>query len=120
MGLDVYAQPGPDQELTQDDERAFAAADIELCGGVFSGPSDSFRGKVYDSLVGAITGESLYQEWIPPERVKKMYEALVRCDPQEFDDDHDHRFGDVEEAVANLRKFLGVCAERGLGLVGGW
>jgi len=49
-----------------------------------------------------------------------MHEALVRCDPQEFAEDHDERFGDVEEAVTNLRKFFGVCAERGLGLVGWW
>jgi hypothetical protein len=85
-----------------------------------SGPPDSFRGKVYAGLVEAITGESLYEEWIPPERVKRMYEALLRCDPRELDDGHGHRFGDVEDAVTNLRKFFEVCVERGLGLFGWW
>ena len=120
MGLDNYAQPGPEQELTEEDERAFEAAEINLCGGVLSGAAGSFRGKVYAGLVEAITGESLYQEWIPPERVKAMDEALLRCEPREFDDVHDHRFGDVESAVKNLRKFIGVCVARGLGLVGCW
>jgi len=120
MGLDVYAQRGPEEDLTEDDERAFEAAEISLCGGILSGAAGSFRGKVYARLVDAITGENLYQEWIPPERVTRMCEALHRCAPDEFDDAHDHRFGDVETAVANLRKFMKVCADRGLGLVGSW
>lgn len=120
MGLDTFAQRGPGQDLTEEDEEAFAAVEIQLCGGLLSGGGSSFRGKVYSRLVHAITGESLYEEWIPPERVKAMHEALVRCDPQEFADDHDERFGDVDEAVANLREFFRVCAERGLGLVGWW
>jgi hypothetical protein len=120
MGLDTYAHRGPDTELTDEDRRAFEAAEIELCGGLLSGPTDSFRGKVYAGLIEAITGKNLYEEWIPPQRVKRMYEALLRCDAQEFADCHDDRFGDVEEAVANMRKFFKVCAERGLGLVGWW
>jgi hypothetical protein len=120
MGLDVYAQRGPGQELTEEDERAFEAAEIHLCGGMLSGCAGSFRGKVYAGLVEAITGESLYQEWIPPDSVKGMCEALRRCEPREFDDVHDGRFGDVESAVANLRKFFKVCVERGLGLAGWW
>ena len=120
MGLDVYAQRGPGQDLTKEDERAFEAAEIELCGGLLSGAAGSFRGKVYAGLVHSITGESLYQEWIPAERVKAMHEALLGCEPQEFEDLHDERFADVEEAVAQLREFFRVCAERGLGLVGWW
>jgi hypothetical protein len=98
MGLDTYAQREPDTELPNEDRRAFEAAGIELCGGLMSGPPDSFRGKVYAGL----------------------YEALVRCDPREFDDGHGHRFSDVEDAVTNLRKFFEVCVERGLGLFGWW
>ncbi len=120
MGLDVYAQRGPGGDLTPEDDEAFEAAEIELCGGLLSGAGGSFRGKVYAGLVEAITGESLYQEWIPPERVKAMHGALVGCEPQEFAELHDERFGDVEEAVANLREFFRVCADRGLGLVGWW
>lgn len=120
MGLDVYAQRGPGGDLTPEDERAFEAAEIELCGGMLSGAPGSFRGKVYAGLVHEITGESLYEEWIPPERVKAMYEALVRCDLQELDGIHGELVGDVEYAVANLREFFRVCVERGLGLVGWW
>ena len=118
MGLDNYAQPGPEQELTEEDERAFEAAEISLCAGILSGAPGSFRGKVYAGLVHAITDESLYQEWIPPERVKVMYEALVRCEPGDFEDVYGCGRDEVEAAVANLRKFFKVCVERGLGLVG--
>ncbi len=120
MGLDVYAQRGPGGDLTPEDEQAFEAAEIALCGGMLSGAAGSFRGKVYAGLVQEITGESLYEEWIPPERVKAMHEALLRCDPRELDAIHGELLGDVEEAVTNLAEFFRVCAERGLGLVGWW
>jgi hypothetical protein len=95
-------------ELTEEDTAAFEAADIELCGGALSGSPGSFRGKVYSRLVLAITGESLYQEWISPDQVKRMYEALLQCHPAEYSDSHDHRFGDSESAVQDLRKFFRV------------
>jgi len=38
----------------------------------------------------------------------------------EYLDYHDHRFGDCESAVQNLRKFFGVCVQRGLGIAGRW
>ena len=50
IGLDVYAQRGPEQELTKEDDLAFEAAEIDLCGGILSGTADSFRGKVYPGL----------------------------------------------------------------------
>lgn len=80
-----------------------------------SGPPDSFRGKVYDDLIRDITGESLYQEWIPPDRVKKMYQALMKCDPKEMAEDDDD-----EMAIINFRKFFKVCGDRNLGLMGWW
>jgi hypothetical protein len=61
---------------------------------------------VYSDLVRSVTGESLYQEWIPPETVRKMADAFERCDP--------------DRDVAELAKFFRVCAERGLGLGGWW
>jgi hypothetical protein len=119
MGLDTYAMRGPDKELTKEDQEAFEAADIQLCGGILSGPPDSFRGKVYDDLVQEITGESLYEEWIPPERVKRMYEALVKCNPEETAKG-DYVYSISESDIINLRKFFKVCAERNLGLWGSW
>jgi hypothetical protein len=105
--------------LTEEDEAAFEAAEPNLCGGMLSGCRDSFRGKVYFDLVEAITGESLYERFIPPERVKAMYEALRDCDPSEIGY-CDFRFGDPEEQIAELRTFFKVCAERNLGIVGWW
>jgi hypothetical protein len=107
------------QELSED-AAAFEAADIELCGGVISGSPGSFRGKVYDRLVFAITGVSLYQEWIPPDRVEQMCEALLHCDPADYADCNDPRFGDPQSTVENLRRFFRVCVQRGLGIVGWW
>lgn len=119
MGLDTYAMRGPDKELTIEDLKAFQTADIQLCGGILSGPPDSFRGKVYDGLIQEITGESLYQEWIPPKRVKKMYEALMKCNPKEAAKG-DYVYSITEADTIDLRKFSRVCAERNLGLWGFW
>jgi hypothetical protein len=105
--------------LTDEDEAAFEAAEPNLCGGIVSGAAGSFRGKVYSGLVHEITGESLYEEFIPPDRVKAMYEAIRDCDPGEFEG-CDYRFGDPEEQIEELRKFFKVCAERNLGIVGWW
>lgn len=119
MGLDTYAMRGPGKGLTQEDLDAFEAAGIELCGGMLSGPTDSFRGKVYDDVIQEITGEGLYDEWIPPERVKRMYEALAKCNPEEAAKG-DYRYSMSESDIINLRKFFKVCADRKLGLFGWW
>jgi hypothetical protein len=119
MGLDTYASRVPGEvELTEDDERAFEAAGVELCGGMFSGGGGSFRGKVYSDAVERVSGESLYQEWIPPETVREIAEAFERCDPQAVERD---MVGEVYETTAGeirgLTAFFRICADRGLGLV---
>jgi hypothetical protein len=120
MGLDTYAAHTPDDiELTEEDIQAFKDANISLCGGIFSGGGNdgSFRGKVYSELIYEITGESLYAEWLPQETVKKMYESLLACDPEEA---AGWAFRNTPQEVQELRKFFKVCVERGLGLVGWW
>lgn len=124
MGLDTYALRSPHEDLTEEDAQAFDQAGIELCGGILSGSGGSFRGKVYDDLVLEVTGVSLYQEWIPPEKVQEMYQALAARDPEEA--------LSAAEATGNLWRehtpdeivqlcaFFRVCAERGLGLAGSW
>ena len=82
-------------------------------------PPDSFRGKVYNKLIEDITGESLYQEWIRPERVKRMYEALKKCNPEEAAKSN-YFCSIVESDFVNLRKVFKICAERNLGLWGWW
>jgi len=118
MGLDTFAAHTPeDIELSEADLKAFADADISLCGGIFSGGGNdgSFRGKVYAELILEVTGQSLYAEWIPPETVKEMYTSLMACDPEEA---ADWVYKNTAQEVVELRKFFKVCAERGLGLVG--
>jgi len=121
MGLDTYAARSPDGGLTGDDVAAFEAAGIELCGGLYSDGVVSFRGKVYWEFILELTGESLTQEWIPPHTVALMASALDGCDPDTAVADLDL---DVDtptpDEIRELRRFFGLCRERGLGLVGWW
>ena len=112
MGLDNFAARSPDEELTKEDLKVFEKADIHLRGGILSGPPDSFRGKVYSDMILDITRESLYQEWIPPERVKKMYKGLIKCEPKQVTQGgYDARFIN-ESAIINLRKFQDSCRKK--------
>jgi hypothetical protein len=123
MGLDTFATRSPnDIVLSPQDIQAFAEADIQLCGGIFSGDAGSFRGKVYDDLVVRITGESLYRTWIEPETVKEMYRALENCDPEGVIHDNREQFyrDYYPEEIIELRKFFAICAKHGLGLVSSW
>jgi hypothetical protein len=117
MGFDNYAARSPgDVELTEEDRKAFQDADIELCGGLFSGNDGRFRGKVYANYVLEVTGESLYELWLPPETVHKMYHAMSayeRSPEQEADVMCPTSFEHI-----GLCKFFKVCSERGLGIVG--
>jgi len=61
--------------LTEEDEQAFSKAKPRLCKGIMSAAPWAFREKVYSALVKRVTGVSLYEEWIPPEKVREMYEA---------------------------------------------
>jgi hypothetical protein len=119
VGLDNFAARAPEGGLIDEDVAAFEAAGIELCGGMYSGDAGSFRGKVYWEFIFELTGESLTQEWIAPETVARMADALDFCDPETVVAD----LGlDVTtptpSEVIELRRFFDLCRERGLGLVG--
>lgn len=122
MGLDTFAARSVESDgfgLTAEDLDAFVVAGVMLCRGAFTGDESGFRGKVYDSLIRAITDESLYQEWIPPEEVRKIWDILEKCDPEaEFERNELLKTKYTLDDVIELRKFFRVCAERGLGLVG--
>jgi len=127
MGLDNYASHTPgDVSLTEEDERAFAASGAQLCGGILSGGDSSFRGKVYWDLIYEVTGESIMEEWVPPESVIEMAEKLNALTSQELADINDrvrsrggdHPTSNVE--MASLQCFFTICAGRGLGLIGWW
>ena len=120
MGLDTYAAHSPDDiELTEADLQAFKNANISLVSGIFSGDGSNgcFRGKVYAQAVRRITGVSLSQEWIPPETVVEMYQEINAYELSKWKkDDADINPQDVVHS--DLCKFIKVCSERGLGLVG--
>jgi hypothetical protein len=120
MGLDTYASNTPGEiQLTSEQARAFEEADIHLGGGILSGGSGSFRGKVYVEVVMDVTGEHLYQDWIPPETVRKMYRALAACDPEKVAEETEIWQVSATEIV-ELTRFFKVCVEHDLGLVGWW
>lgn len=127
MGLDNYASRTPgDVSLTGEDERAFSAAGIELCGGIMSGGESSFRGKIYWDLVYEVTGESIMEEWIPPETVVAMAEKLNALTPEELADINDRvrpyrsEHATSPNEMESLQCFFTICAGRGLGIVGWW
>jgi hypothetical protein len=120
MGLDTYASRAPDQAtLSDEDERAFEEAGLELCGGMYSGDGGSFRGKVYSEAVEHVTGVSLYELWIPPERVREMAAAFERSDPEQVEAELAGEYGETTASeIRELARFLHICSDRGLGLVG--
>jgi hypothetical protein len=126
MGLDTFASRSPDDlVLTDEDEAAFRAASIDLCGGVYSDGVTSIRGKVYAELVLEVAGISLYQEWITPEHVLSLSCALEAHSAEDlarlWDGLHGRGGpGHSSRETAELKRFFQVCAARGLGLIGWW
>ncbi len=122
MGLDNYASRSPgDVVFTTEDQAAFDAAGVELCGGMMSGEGGSFRGKVYLDVVDRVADVSLGQEWIPPETMREVAVAFERCDPAEVvrASSGDH-YPVTEAEVRGLAAFFRLCADRELGLIGWW
>ncbi|MFH1330139.1 MAG: hypothetical protein ABIJ48_05755 [Actinomycetota bacterium] len=124
MGLDNYASRTPDEvTLSEEDQAAFESAGIDLCGGIHSDGSTSFRGKMYWDLVLEVTGESLHREWLPPAVVQRMAAALASHTPAALAATNDGvraRAGEhstFDEEMAELQRFFAICAERGLGLI---
>ena len=73
MGLDIFASnTNADVRLTEQQEQAFADAEIQLCGGIFSCAESIFKGKVTHDIFADNTGVSLDQEWISPDKVKMV------------------------------------------------
>ncbi len=130
MGLDTYAVDSFDEKTGQYNVAEDVGFEkLQLCGGMFSGSGGSFRGKVYNDLIEELTDQTLYEEYIPPHKVKEMYDKLeayrmsgkyeseqiisgINADPQ----------GKVEllKEFDDLVEFFRVCATEGYGLAGWW
>lgn len=123
MGYSVYASRVSPAELPEDDDlglteedlQAFRAARIRLCGLSHKNPAH-FEGWDYHHILRNATGMSLYDEWVPPEQVRKVHEALVRAKENErkWNIQRSRR---ERTALDNLLRFMEICVERELGLM---
>jgi hypothetical protein len=123
MGLDSYASRSAGDVVLNDEDRAvFEAADLHLCGGMYSGDGGaSFRGKVYAELILEVTDENIYEEWLGPDAVRRISDALAKRTPDELaaiNDEQTSRSSTSTVEMASLQRFFAICAERGLGLIG--
>jgi hypothetical protein len=153
MGLDTIAlklregKDPQDEEAFENPENLLFEGVTGLVGGMFSGHGDgSFRGKVYDSLVTDVTGQSLYQELIDPKTAAGMAselehlrermdeEALQAWLVQQYG--QSERYGSLADIarerepqlepnftvaeVEALAKFFRVCADNDLYVHGWW
>ena len=123
MGLDTYAMFPKEHESYY--EGGVNTLPNEwfnhtLCGGMLSGDGSSFRGKVYNDYVHFVTGESLYQEEIPADRVKRMAEMLAK--PGVFDKYQRARHDPyiTEDQAVMLAEWFKVVADNNSVVVGWW
>jgi hypothetical protein len=129
MGLDTYAVYGKDHNKYKPEPGASNMIPNELfpnnhlCGGMFSGGGNSFRGKVYDEFVTWATGETLYEEEIPPDVVKVMYLDLTRISPNdflEFCEETGNTYDITYDQAMELRDWFGVVVSETGSIVGWW
>lgn len=91
---------------------------LHLCGGMFSEHGeDSFRGKVYDDFIFAMTEISLYQEEMSNDDVRKIADKLESL---EYDPAWDERFGLTAETFDDLKLMFRGYADVGATLCGWW
>ena len=131
MGLDTYAAYGKDHHKFSDDPKATNLVpnslfpENKLCGGLFSGGGNSFRGKVYNDWVEYCTGVSLCEEEIPADVVEQMYKALSnQTNPVIFAEFNNSGCNDTYqisfEEVQDLLKWFEVVKDEGASIIGWW
>ena len=122
MGLDNYAVYGKNHPKYNPDENANNDIPNELfpknclCGGMFSGGGNSFRGKVYNEYVEFFTGVSLYDDIIDEETVDQILDTLLSIDEKKFknyDENHNDWQITYQEALDLAEWFRVVSNERG-------
>jgi len=121
MGLDSFWRSEEDPEQHVEVEFPW---EPQLCGGIFSAHGcDSFRGKVYSSLVQEITGVSLYQEKIHNKVVKEMADKLdaMYVEVNALTSDLDlAEFGRDKQELRDLAMVFRTYADAGAALYGWW
>jgi hypothetical protein len=110
MGLDSFWMNG--------EKEATIEGKFDVCGGLISGHGNSsFRGKVYNNVVEAVTGITLYQEEIDPETIEKMATQLSNQKWTPFFG-FDHDIG--KEEWHDFVQMFKIHAEAGHKLCGWW
>lgn len=130
MGLDTYAAYGKDHHRYDPNPEAsnllpnFLFSENKLCGGMFSGGGNSFRGKVYADWVDFCTGVSLYEEEISSDVVAEMYEDMYRLtNPDNFAEFCNEGFNTYNisfEETQDLLEWFKVVKDEGATIVGWW
>ena len=122
MGLDSYFYfPGSEDKTT------WPKVDIKvnLCGGMFSGGANgmSFRGKVYDGLIGEVTNGdfTLYEGEQGNDVVLSIAEALEEALKAEPDrQDWKVEYDTTRQEVEDLAKAFRAYGDAGYGIAGWW
>jgi len=130
MGLDTYAAYREDHHKFNNDPEASNLVPNELfpknnlCGGLFSGGGNSFRGKVYNDWVEYCTGVSLYEEEIPADTVAEMYTALSKLtNPVVFGEFNNSGLNAYQidfEQAQDILEWFKVVNDEGASIVGWW
>ena len=77
MGLDSYFGRFVNGTLEEDEDIQWP--EVNLTGGIMSGHGDgSFRGKVYEDMFAAMTGDTLYHAKQSSEWVQQMSIAMIK------------------------------------------
>jgi hypothetical protein len=128
MGLDTYAvYPKGHDKYVEGGSNLIPNElfpDLNLCGGMFSGGGNSFRGKAYSSWVEFTTGYSLYEEEIDPESVTDLYNKLYTNTQlrvyEKFNASGLNNYEMSEDEMYHLLKWFQVVVEEGGSVVGWW
>jgi len=110
MGLDNYWKC---------DEHPTFEPELRLCGGLCSGHGcESFRGKVYSSIIEGLTNYSLYAEKLTNEEVTEIAEILENTS---FKEAKEHDDWEIEEKEYNdLVRMFRAYANIGATLTSWW
>jgi hypothetical protein len=111
MGLDNYWKKNAE-------EYGEIEGEFKVCGGMLSGNgNDSFRGKVYATLIKDITGKDLYQDVIENDTIKEMVDSL---ESTTYNPQYNEFYYIEEEEFRDLVKMFRLHADAGHYLESCW
>lgn len=119
MGLDNYAVYGKEHPKYDHTEGALNSIPNEffpnnnLCGGMFSGGGNSFRGKVYDEVVQFFTNYTLYEDILEPNQVREIATMLNEVTEERFNQEFapHNRWEITYNQVQQLAEWFHIVAE---------